>query len=183
MFDDRKTETIPVPKTAWAGRDAGKLFQISEWSARRAEKWAWGMAFALKGTSGEIPLDVARLGMIGVGIRLINTVLKADVDYERISPYFDQLVDECVRIVRDPKALDAATGRPVSSPLLDGDVAEIATLQWLRSEVVRLHTNFSVFDSLSALLSLMTSSISSEEPSTTSTSPPSSGGPSPSTPG
>lgn len=182
MYDDRKQEVVPAPKTPWIGRDAGKVFLITEWGARRAEKWAWGMTFALKGSTSEIPLDVARLGMVGVGIRLLNVILKADAPYAAIEPFMDQLIDECVKIIRDPSAIDKMTGRPIASPLIDGDVAEIATLQWLRSEVVRVHTNFSVFDSLSALLSLMKSGTQSEEPSTTLTSPPSSEEPSRSTP-
>lgn len=182
MYDDRKREIVPAPSAPWVGRDAGKTFLITEWSARRAEKWAWGMTFALKGSTSEIPLDVARLGMVGVGIRLLNVVLKADAPYAAIEPFMDQLIDECVQIVRDPKAVDKATGRPVATPLLEGEIAEIATLQWLRSEVVRVHTNFSVFDALSELLSLVKSGTPSEEPSTTPTSRPSSGEPSPSTP-
>lgn len=183
MFADRKQEIVPIPNDApWRGRDAGKVFLITEWGAKRAERWAWGMVFALKGTSSEIPLDVARLGMVGVGIRLLNTVLKAGVRYEEIAPYMDELIDECVKIVRDPSAIDKTTGIPVASPLLEGDISEIATRQWLRSEVVRVHTNFSVFDALSALLSQIKSWQPSEEPSTTPTSPPSSGEPSPPTP-
>lgn len=182
MFDDRKREIVPAPSSSWIGRDAGKTFLITEWSARRAEKWAWGITFALKGSMSEIPLEVARLGMVGVGIRLLNVVLRADVQYGAIEPYMDQLIDECVTIIRDPKAIDKTTGLPVATPILDGEVAEVATLSWLRSEVIRVHTNFSVLDSLSGLLSLMTSGTSNEEPSTTETSPPSSGEPSPSTP-
>lgn len=182
MFDDRKREIVPAPAAPWIGRDAGKTFLITEWGARRAEKWAWGIAFALKGTSSEIPLETARLGMVGVGIRLLNAVLKADTDYRAIEPFMDELIDECVRIIRDPKAIDKTTGLPVALPLLDGEIAEIATLQWLRSEVIRVHTNFSVLDSLSALLSLMTSETPSEERSTTETSPRSSDESSPQTP-
>jgi hypothetical protein len=182
MFNDRRVELVATPAAPWIGRDANKAFLITEWSAKRAEKWAWGMVFALKGTSSEIPLDVARLGMAGVGIRLINTILKADTDYSKIEPFMNELIDECVKIVRDPTVSDKATGHPVASPLLDGDIAEIATRQWLRSEVIRVHTNFSVFDALSELLSQVRSWTPSEAPSTTQTSPPSSGEPSPSTP-
>ena len=62
----RKSEIVAVP--AWGGRDAGKLFKITEWDAMRAEKWAWRMALALKGTSGQLPENVARLGMVGRGV-------------------------------------------------------------------------------------------------------------------
>lgn len=167
-MSDRKTEIVVVPE--WGKRDAGKHFKITEWPARRAETWAWGMVFALKGTSGEIPDDVARLGMAGVGIRLINTVLKADVNYAALKPFFDELIDECVLIVRDSTNRDRATGQAVATPLMADDFAEVPTLQWLRSEVIRVHTNFSILDSLFELLSR----IRSAEPSSsiTPTSPP-----------
>lgn len=146
----RKSEVVVVP--TWGKRDAGKHFKITEWPARRAEQWAWGMVFALKGTSGEIPDDIARLGIAGVGIRLVNTLLKADVNYSAIQPFFDELIDECVMIVRDPTNRDRATGEVIATPLMPDDFAEVPTLQWLRSEVIRVHTNFSVIDSLFALL-------------------------------
>lgn len=168
MSGDRKVEFVTVPD--WGKRDAGKVFKITEWGARRAETWAWGMVFALKGTSGEIPDDVARLGMVGVGIRLINTVLKADVNYPALKPYFDELIDECVLIVRDPTNRDRISQEPIATALMEADLAEIPTIQWLRSEVIRVHTNFSILDSLFELLSRIRSG-STDSP-TTSTSPP-----------
>lgn len=142
--------TVPA---SWGNRDAGKVFKLREWPARRAETWAWGMVFALKGTQGQIPDDVARLGMVGIGIRLLNTVLAADVNYEKIKPYMDELIDECVTIVRDPKNRDKESGLLIDGPMMENDIKEVRTLQWLRSEVIRIHTNFSVIESLSALIS------------------------------
>lgn len=186
MIDDRRKEVVSPPAGAgWAGRDAGKTFLIQEWYADRAERWAWGMFFALKGTGSQIPLDVARLGMVAVGVRVINTVLAADVDYSKIDPFMSQLIDECVTIVRDRSVIDKATGLPAATPLLQGDISEMATRTWLRSEVIRLHTNFSVFDSLSGLVDQIRTWMppSTEISETTSTSPPSLDESSPSTPG
>jgi hypothetical protein len=152
--DGRNADYVTVPSGVTAlRRDAGKMFRVKEWPARRAEKWAWGMVFALKGSSGQIPDDVARLGMVGVGIRLLNTVLGAPVQYAEIEPYMDELIDECVTIVRDPTNRDKATGGYIASAHNESDFLEVGTLQWLRSEVIRVHTNFSVIDALSALLS------------------------------
>jgi hypothetical protein len=151
-LDGLNVDYVTVP-ASWGARDQGKVFRIKEWPARRAEEWAWGLAFALKGTQGEIPEDVARLGMAGIGVSLLNTVLKADVSYDRLKPFMNELIDECVTIVRDPKNRDKATGEPVASELMPNDLMEVKTIQWLRSEVVRLHTNFSVLDALSALIS------------------------------
>lgn len=167
--DGRRADIVTVGP--WGDRDAGKVFRIKEWGARRAEQWAWGMVFALKGTTGEMPDDVARLGMVGVGVRLLNAVLQAPVQYAVIQPYMDELIDECVTIIRDPKNVDRTTGHPVYGPLMANDVQEIKTLQWLRSEVIRLHTNFSVLESLSALLSAARSGLG--DSSNIPTSPPS----------
>lgn len=150
-MSDRKVEFVTVPD--WGKRDAGKVFKITEWGARRAETWAWGMVFALKGTSGEIPEDIARMGMVGVAIKLTNTVLKADVNFAAVKPFYDELIDECVLIVRDPTNRDRVTQQPIATALMDGDFAEVPTLQWLRSEVIRVHTNFSILDALFELLS------------------------------
>ena len=153
--DGRNFDYVTVG--SWGGRDQGKVFRIKEWPARRAETWAWGMVFALKGTGGSIPDDVARLGMAGIGIRLLNTVLQADTDYLKLKPYMDELIDECVTIIRDPKNHDKTTGRLIDGPMLEDDIKEVKTLQWLRSEVIRIHTNFSVLESLSALISALRS--------------------------
>lgn len=171
-MSDRRSFVAPVPDASWTGRDAGKNFLITEWPSRRAERWAWGMAFALKGTTAEIPEDVARLGMVGVGIRLLNSLLAASVDYSKVQPLLDEMIDECVQVVLDPKNMDTATGLPVATPLRADSVSEVPTLQWLRSEVIRAHTNFSVADFLSALLDQMRSwRPPNGERSTTETSP------------
>lgn len=173
-MSDRRSFVAPVPAAAWAGRDAGKNFLITEWPAPRAEEWAWGMVLALKGTTAEIPEDVARLGMVGVGIRLLNSFLAADVDYARVRPLLADML-ECVQVVLDPKNVAAATGLPVATPLRPDSVSEVPTLQWLRSEVIRAHTNFSAADFLSAFLDQMRSwRPPIGAPSTTETSPTSS---------
>lgn len=148
----RKTETVVVP-AAWGGRDAGKMFRITEWPAARSEKWAWRLFFVVKGTTGEIPADVARLGMVGVAIRGINAVLAADVDFAKLEPLLDEMFT-CVQMIRDQRAVNKATGELVATDIVSADdIEEVQTRGWLRSEVLRVHTNFSCADALWTLIS------------------------------
>ena len=151
-----KSELVFAPD--WVGkRDAGKAFLITEMYAYDAEKWAWRMFLAMKGTSGFIPDEVAQLGMIGVAIRGLNAFLAADVNPDLMMPLLDQMMT-CVQIVRDPKnhpEVAMPLPHPPPSPTPFPDLEEVATIGWLRSEVLRIHTGFMLADSLSALLSLL----------------------------
>lgn len=141
----RKVEDVKVP--SWpGGRDGGKIFRITEMPAARAEKWAWRLFVAVKGTTAEVPPEVERLGMVGVLIRGLNSMLAADVDFARIEPLLDEMF-ECVQIVRDPRHPDVVT--PLVS---DDDVEDVMTRGWLRGEIIRVHTGFSVADALSTLV-------------------------------
>lgn len=140
----RKKESVVVP--AMGGRDDGKTFAIEEMPAAKAEKWAWRMFIALKGTSAEIPQEVAGLGMVGVAIRGINAFLAADVRFQDIEPLLDEMMT-CVMIVRDPRY------PAVVAALIPEDVEEVRTMGWLRSEVLRIHTGFSGAEAFSHLVS------------------------------
>jgi hypothetical protein len=155
----RKKEVITVP--ASGGRDDGKLFTITEMSAMQAEKWAWRLMIALKGSRGWVPDEVAQLGMVGVTVRMINAFLSADVDYPAFEALLDEMM-ECVRRVRDPRRPD------VEAALNALDIEEVSTVAWLRSEVIRVHTGFSVAAGLTGLISAVTASAAS---SSTQTSP------------
>lgn len=143
----RKDIIVTVP--AWGERDAGKMFKISEWPAATIERWGLRMVIVLKGTTAQIPEEFAPLGPIAVAIRGINSFLASDVDPDKLIPLLDQLL-ECVEIIRDKTRPDIAT------PIVSGDdIEEVVTRGWLRSEVLRLHTNFSLVDSLLGWWSLM----------------------------
>lgn len=138
----RKVEIVIVPE--WGGRDAGKKFQIEETSALQAEKWFWRLTLVLKGTSAEIPEEIAPYGMEIVAIRGINSILAADIEFAKLEPLLDELLG-CVKIIRDPSVKDRASGAVVATPLVGiDDIEEVRTVTWLRSEVLRIHTNFSL---------------------------------------
>ena len=168
-----KSEAVIAPD--WVGkRDAGKVFLITEMYAYDAEKWAWGMFLALKGTSGFIvPEELERLGIVGVAIQGLNAFLAADINPDRLYPLLDQMM-KCVQIVRDPRNHPEVAQpllNPPPSPTPFPDLLEVATVGWLRSEVLRIHTGFILADALSALLTLVQKSTSLN----TQTSPPPSG--------
>lgn len=142
----RKVERVLVPNWPDANRDAGKMFVITEMSAAQAEKWAMRAILMLKGSGERIPTNIEGLGMVGVAILGINVFLQGTIKAEDLEPLMDEMMT-CVKIVRDQRNAEVAT--PIVS---DDDIEEVKTRLWLRSEVLRVHTNFSPADALSNLL-------------------------------
>lgn len=147
----RRREIVKAP--ADYGRDAGKHFEITEWDAARAESWAIRALLAFSRGGSDFPIEVVGRGMEGVFYVGIQTFLRGQVRAEEVIPILNELL-ECVQMIRDPKARDKDTGRPVVTPIVsDDDIGEVRTRLWLRSEVIRVHTDFSVAEILSRLIS------------------------------
>lgn len=145
----RKKELVVSP----FGRDQGRHFLITEASAMAAEKWAWRLFLAVKGTNAEVPPEYSAYGIVEVARRGINAFLASDIDFEKLEPLLDEMMG-CVQLVRDPSVIDAVTGMPVATPMtLSDDIQEVQTIGWLRSEVLRVHTNFSVVEATLAWVS------------------------------
>jgi hypothetical protein len=149
----RKKLVVTVPPGYGRDSNPPKHFLLTEWPAARAEKWGYRMALVLKGSSAQLPLEVARLGMAGIALCGLNVILAADVDPEKLEPLLDQMM-ECVKIVRVATVKDPTDPQYPLADALHGedDIEEPRTIMWLRSEVFRLHTDFSPADALSALL-------------------------------
>lgn len=165
----RKKDIVTVP-SEWGKRDSNKCFLITEWPAERAEKWGIKALLAYNRGGGQIDVDAAiGAGMEGIFFLGVQTFLRGQIRAEEAIPILDELLD-CVRIIRDPKARDAATGEPVATPIVsDDDVEEVQTRMWLRSEVLRLHTGFSPAAAVSTLISAIMTRAPSPD---TRTSPP-----------
>ena len=158
----RKSEFVVVqPDPADPeNRDVGKRFLITEMPAAQAEKWALRALLMLKGSGERIPHNVHGLGMVGVAILGFNIFLTGQIKAEDLMPLMDEMMS-CVQIVRDPKHPD------VASPLIsDDDIQEVKTRLWLRSEVLRIHTNFSPAEALSKLIVDIQTSMESILPTT-----------------
>lgn len=141
----RKTKIVHVPVPApeeRQNRDAGKCFLITEMDAVRAEKWAARALLAITAAGVDIPPDVIKMGagaVVAAGFRALLTMSFIDAE-----PLLDEMMT-CIAVVPDPRRLD------VVRPLDADDIDEVQTLLLLRSEVIEIHTGFSVAAFLSTL--------------------------------
>lgn len=129
----RKFKTITITTE---GRDIGKTYLLTEMSAAAAERWADRAFLCLAHSSVDLPAGVERAGMAGiVGIaRLLG-----HIKFPELLPLMDELLG-CVQRVPNPR-------EPNYIRALDDnaeDIADVATRQQLRAEVMDLHTNFSL---------------------------------------
>lgn len=144
----RKVETVKVPAD-WGQRDAGKVFRITEMPAAQAEKWAMRAMMILRGSGERIPDNIQGFGMIGIAILGFNVFMNAQIKTDELMPLLDEMMT-CVQMIRDPKNPEVATDL-----LAQDDIEEVQTRLWLRSEIIRVHTNFSPADALSDFLSVI----------------------------
>ena len=136
----RKTLTY----TASAGRDAGKIFLITEMAARPAHKWATRALFAVMNAGLEVPDEYKDAGFAGLAAvvssgdtqllaMFIRTLGKLDVAVAM--PLLDELLD-CVEIIPDP------SNPNVKRKMWDEDIEEVSTIFALQKEVLVLHMGF-----------------------------------------
>src|SRR6185437_13321518 len=113
-----------------------------------------------------LPLDhVAGMGMEGIFVLGIQTFLRGQMQSTEIIPLLDELLD-CVQMVRDPTKR-GADGKVIATPVAsDDDISEVKTRMWLRSEVLRVHTSFSMADALSYLIQLFIKAPAADSPTT-----------------
>lgn len=137
----RKTAIITIDSP---GRDLGRVFEITEMSATKAERWATRALLALLRSGVEIPEDIASAGLAGVaamGVKAFSGLAYADAE-----PLLEEMMS-CVVVVPDPTRPHVK--RPIRN---DDDIEEISTLLRLREEVITLHTGFSLGDFRSRLM-------------------------------
>lgn len=156
MSEGRKTAIITIPDgmPGPSQRDRGKMYHLKEWPAARAERWAERMGIALSRSNSELKMSLSGIGMEGIAIMGINALMMGGIDPDAVLPLWDELL-ECVQIIRDPRHPEIV--QPIIS---DDDIEEVATRIFLRSEVLRLHTNFSPADALSAMWKSITTKTS-----------------------
>ena len=148
----RKQEIVKVPDESKFKRDTGKHFLITEWPAAKTEHWAIRALLAYNRGGGQIPTEAVGGGMQMIFLLGLNTFLRGQMQAEEVIPILDELL-ECVKIIRDTKAR-GPDGHVIATDIVsDDDILEVPTRLWLRSEVVRVHTNFSPFAVISGLIS------------------------------
>lgn len=103
---------------ATAGRDAGKVFIITEMSARAAHAWATRAIFAMMNSGVEIPDGAAAAGMAGLVSVGIMGLTK--IPYEVAAPLLDELL-ACAAYQPDP------ANPSVTRAIHESDIEEFAT--------------------------------------------------------
>ena len=123
-----------------AGRDAGKIFRITEMTAEQSEWWALRALSILvdADTTGELEQlgsmmvgETEKLSTLGV-VAIIKLLAKADP--ERIRPLWDEMKD-CWRLVPNGD-------RNMTARLADNSIEEVSTLLTLRMKTLELHFDF-----------------------------------------
>lgn len=127
----RKTLQITISED---GRDKGQQFEIEEMSAYDAERWAWRVGMAL-GNAGVDIGDVQTMSMEQMAMIGLNALFH--VNSEESWALSERLI-ECVYILPDPS-------KPMNRRKLTADdIQEPKTRLYLKWEVFRLHTGFSL---------------------------------------
>ena len=129
----RETKTVIIPAVGLGrDRDKGKTFLLTEMSATRAEKWADRAFLALGRSRVDLPPGIERTRRPDFHTMAL---LVGNMKFPDLEPLMDELMS-CVQIIPDPRNPGF-----VRAPV-EEDIEEVATRQYLRSEVLDLHVNF-----------------------------------------
>lgn len=119
------------------GRDAGKVFVITEMPAMQGEKWAARALIAATRAGINIPENILGSGFAGVAILGIQAL--PTINFYDVEPLMDEMF-KCIKIRPNPAASFA---RPLIENGTGDDIEEIGTRILLRKEVLALHMDFS----------------------------------------
>lgn len=116
-------------------RDRGKHFKIIEMSAWDLEEWGRDAMILLAKAGVDIGTVSPEEGFVGILRAGVQNLFK--LDGSMLAPLMDRMM-LCVRYISDPKNPDFV------QPLKREDVEELSTILFLRTEVMKLHQNFSM---------------------------------------
>lgn len=126
----RKVLDLTIAET---GRDAGKMFRLTEMSASASEKWAAKAFLALARSGVDIPDNISSAGLAGVAALGVKAL--GGMSFQDAEPLMDEMF-RCVQRVTDP-------ARPMFvRALIEDDIEEVATRLKIRMELFRLHVDF-----------------------------------------
>ena len=121
----RKEKEIKIEE----GRDAGKVFKITEMPAFQMDRWATRALLALgKSQQG----GIAALGAMSVQDLLVAFT---ELDYEKSEPLLQELL-ECCSFVKN------GTSVVLKADVVDGIIEDWVTLPKLRMEALQLNLGF-----------------------------------------
>lgn len=132
---NKVTVTIEDPQlpNGKQNRDVGKVFEITEMSSDKAERWAMRALLALTNTGVEIPQGIEGAGM--AGIAHIGFQMFGLLDFDVVEPLLAEMMT-CINIQV------GTVSRPINDDF--GDIEEVATRLKLRRAWFELHTGFSL---------------------------------------
>lgn len=136
----RKTKTVTVEME---GRDRGKKFLLTELPAVQADKWANRALSAIGRANHDIAADLGTFGMAGIAVVGLRALMS--VPWDELEPLLEEMMG-CVQIV-------PSSG--MARALIEGDIEEVLTFSWLRSEVLDVHVGFSLSAALSTWVSAL----------------------------
>jgi len=129
----RKTKTVTID--GGGGRDAGKVFLLTELPASQAERWATRALMAMARSGVDIPENLENAGIAGLATLGVRAL--AAMPYDEAEVLLAAMM-ACVQVIPDPS-------RPaVVRALIEDDIEEVGTRMLLRGEVIELHTGFSL---------------------------------------
>lgn len=125
--------------TITTGRDAGKVYKVTEMPASRLEKWAARALLAL--FAGNVPVDVAQMARGSNAAALVSSVMSGlgSLRWDDVEPLYDELLT-CVARVPDPARPDAVVQLVPDN--IDMHVRDMATLLRLRAAVLEVCFDF-----------------------------------------
>jgi len=118
-------------------RDHGKHFKVTEMSAWDLEKWARDALIVLARSGVDIGDVAPEEGFAGIMRAGTRADVLMQLKGEDLEPLMDRML-LCVQFISDPKHPDFL------QPLKPEDIEELSTIMRLRTEVMRLHQNFSL---------------------------------------
>lgn len=126
----RKEKVVQITS---AGRDNGKLFYLREMPATRAEAWGTRALLALARGGVELPDDFMSRGIAGIAI--VGVKALGGMEYDMAKPLLEEML-QCVQAVPNP------SNPLIRRPLVEDDTEEVATILFLRKEIINLHVDF-----------------------------------------
>lgn len=120
--------------TASTGRDAGKVFRITEMPANQAERWAVKAFLAAAKGGITLPETAADSGF--AGIAQMGFSMLANMPPELAFELLDEMM-ACVQYQPNPAKPEVVRG------LIADDIEEVVTRLQLRKAVFDLHVDFS----------------------------------------
>ena len=154
------------------GRDSGKVFRIKEAPAVLAESWL-NRGLLAAGNAGFLnAANLVASAQAGDWISTAAAVI-AGMQWQEAQQLLAEMFSTCVQMVPDPTK---DFTRPLVENGSDGDdIEEVATRLRLRSEVIEIHTGFSIAAALSTSRSSQTTAAGSDGPTTQTSPAPSAG--------